>query len=93
MLLSAVEETYPYNTNTQNATTNAEDMWSVEQADSSYNPFPEYIYLGEDLGDGIFAWIQIGINATAGYTDNSCYSIAAYRDADCGHENANAMMM
>lgn len=93
VLRSAVEETYPYNTNTQNVTTNAEDMWSVEQADSSYDPFPEYIYLGENLDDGLFAWIQIGINATADYTDNSYYSIAAYRDADGGHENADAMMM
>jgi hypothetical protein len=80
----------PYTTNTQAITTNAEDMWSIAQADSAYDPFPEYIYLGEDLDDGLFAWIQIGINATADYTDNSYYSIAAYHDADGGHENSDS---
>lgn len=93
VLRSAVEETYPYNTNTQNVTTNAEDMWSVEQADSAYDPFPEYLYLGENLDDGLFAWIQIGINATADYTNNSYYNIAAYRDAQGGHQNEDSMMM
>ena len=90
VLRSAVEDTYPYNTNTQSITTNAEDMWSIEQADSAYDPFPEYIYLGDDLDDGLFAWIQIGINATADYTDNSYYSIAAYHDADGGHQNSDS---
>ncbi|KAJ5660501.1 hypothetical protein N7507_006952 [Penicillium longicatenatum] len=90
ILRSAVEDTYPYSTNTQSITSNAEDMWSVEQADSSYDPFPEYIYLGDDLDDGLFAWIQIGINATADYTDNSYYSIAAYHDANGGHENSDS---
>ncbi|CEJ57876.1 hypothetical protein PMG11_06554 [Penicillium brasilianum] len=86
VLRSAVEETYPYNTNTQSITSNEDDMWSVLQADSSYDPFPEYIYLGDSLEDGLFAWIQIGLNATADYTDNSYYSIAAYLEADGGHE-------
>ena len=89
-LRSAVEATYPYTLNTQAVTTNAEDMWSVEQADSSYDTFPEFVYLGDDLDDGLFAWIQIGINATGDYTDNSYYSIAAYHDANGGHENADS---
>lgn len=93
VLRSSVEDTYPYSTNTQNITSNAEDMWSVQQADSAYDPFPEYIYLGNDLDDGLFAWIQIGINATADYTDNSYYSIAAYHDADGGHENSDSLAM
>ncbi|KAJ5698845.1 hypothetical protein N7462_000850 [Penicillium macrosclerotiorum] len=93
VLRSAVEDTYPYTLNTQSVTTNADDMWSVKQADSAYDPFPEYIYLGDDLDDGLFAWIQIGINATADYTDNSYYSIAAYYDADGGHENSDSSAM
>ncbi|CAG8049148.1 unnamed protein product [Penicillium nalgiovense] len=85
VLRSAVEDTYPYNTNTQDITSNAEDMWSIVQADSAYDPFPEYVYLGEGLDDGLFAWIQIGINTTADYTDNSYYSIAAFHGADGGY--------
>ncbi|KAL3464548.1 Intradiol ring-cleavage dioxygenase [Aspergillus heterothallicus] len=90
VLRSAVEETSPYNTNTQDITTNADDMWSVEQASDEYDPFPEYVYLGQGLSDGLFAWIQIGINASADYTDNSYYSIAAYYDENGGHQNSGS---
>lgn len=90
VLRTAVEDTSPYNTNTQAVTSNAEDMWSILQADSAYDPFPEYIYLGEGLDDGLFAWIQIGINTTADYTDNSYYSIAAYHYADGGVQNSDS---
>lgn len=92
VLRSAVENTSPYNTNTQAITTNADDMWSVLQADSAYDPFPEYIYLGDDLDDGLFAWIQIGLNATADYTDDSYYSIAAYLEADGGYQNSDSVV-
>lgn len=81
----AVEETYPYNTNTFNVTSNNEDMWSVVQADASYDPFPQFVYLGDDITDGLFAWIQIGINATADHRDSSYYAVAGYLDADGGH--------
>ncbi|KAB8234181.1 hypothetical protein ETB97_010478 [Aspergillus alliaceus] len=89
-LRSAVEDTYPYNTNTQDITSNADDMWSVEQASSAYDPFPDYVYLGNDLKDGLFAWKQIGINVSADYTDNSYYSIAAYYDENGGHQNSDS---
>lgn len=91
-LRTAVEETSPYNTNTQVVTSNDDDMWSIEQADSSYDPFPQYVYLGDDITDGLFAWIQIGINASADYTDNSYYAIAAYYDQDGGHAESSSNM-
>ncbi|KAJ5926113.1 hypothetical protein N7516_007886 [Penicillium verrucosum] len=90
VLRTAVEETSPYNTNSQAVTSNAEDMWSILQADNAYDPFPEYIYLGEGLDDGLFAWIQIGINTTADYTDHSYYNIAAYHYADGGYQNSDS---
>ncbi|PYH88612.1 GPI anchored dioxygenase [Aspergillus ellipticus CBS 707.79] len=93
VLRTAVEDTYPYTTNTQDVTSNADDMWSVEQASSAYDPFPEFLYLGDSIQDGLFAWIQIGINTTADYTDNSYYSIAAYYDEDGGHENEDSAAM
>ncbi|TIC93666.1 hypothetical protein CH35J_009045 [Colletotrichum higginsianum] len=82
---SAVEELYPYNTNEQAVTSNAEDMWSILQADASYDPFPQFVYLSDDLQDGLFAWIQIGVNASADYTDDDYYSIAGYLDEEGGH--------
>ncbi|KOC14517.1 putative GPI anchored dioxygenase [Aspergillus flavus AF70] len=90
VLRSAVEDTYPYTTNTQDITSNADDMWSIEQASSAYDPFPDYVYLGNDLKDGLFAWKQIGINVSADYTDNSYYSIAAYYDENGGHQNTDS---
>ncbi|KAF6819633.1 GPI anchored protein [Colletotrichum musicola] len=89
-LRSAVEELAPYNTNTQSVTSNAEDMWSVLQADASYDPFPQFVYLSDDLQDGIFAWIQIGVNASADYTDDEYYNIAGYIDADGGHASESS---
>jgi hypothetical protein len=90
-LRSAVEATYPYNTNTQNITSNDDDMWSIVQA-VDYDPFPEFLYLGSDVSDGLLAWIQIGVNVTADYTDNSYYSVAAVLQADGGHQNADQFM-
>jgi protocatechuate 3,4-dioxygenase beta subunit len=76
-LRSAAEAVYPYTTNEQAVTTNDEDMWSIVQADASYDPFPQYLYLGSDISDGLFAWIQIGINTSVDYTSDSYYTIAA----------------
>lgn len=90
-LRSAVEAIYPYNTNTVEATTNDEDMWSIVQTDDSYDPFPQFLYLGDDISDGLFAWIQIGINATADYQDNTYYAVAGYLDEDGGHAEANSL--
>ncbi|TVY86873.1 hypothetical protein LAWI1_G008489 [Lachnellula willkommii] len=84
-LRSAVEETYPYNTNTQTIVSNADDTWSVVQAENDYDPFPEYLYLGDDITDGLLAWIQIGINVTADQTTSDDYSVAAVIQADGGH--------
>ncbi|EPE02582.1 gpi anchored cell wall protein [Ophiostoma piceae UAMH 11346] len=89
-LRSAVEAVYPYTTNTQAATTNDEDMWSIVQADSSYDPFPEFVYLGDDVSEGLFAWLQIGVNVSADYQADEYYNVAAYLDADGGHALASS---
>lgn len=92
-LRSAVEATYPYNTNTVTETTNDEDMWTIVQTDSSYDPFPEFIYLGDDITEGLFAWIQIGINATADYSEAEYYNVAGYLAEDGGHASStNALV-
>ncbi|KAI0967443.1 Intradiol ring-cleavage dioxygenase [Xylaria arbuscula] len=84
-LRAEVEATYPYNTNTQPLTTNDEDMWSILQADANFDPIPSFVYLGDSIEDGLFAWIQIGINASADYTTDQYYGVAAYRDQEGGH--------
>lgn len=85
-LRSAVELVAPYNTNTQAITSNADDMWSIVQAENDYDPFPEFIYLGDSVEDGLFAWIQIGINVTADQSSSDYYSVAAIYQADGGHQ-------
>ncbi|KAH7366617.1 Intradiol ring-cleavage dioxygenase [Pyrenochaeta sp. MPI-SDFR-AT-0127] len=86
-LVAAVEATEPYNQNTQAYTSNDEDMWSIIQAENDYDPFPQFVYLGDDITDGLMAWIQIGINATADYTDDEYYNVAADYQAGGGVAN------
>jgi hypothetical protein len=62
-LISAVEATSPYSTNTQDVTTNANDSILSEEADT-IDPVMEYVYLGEDVSDGIFAWITVGVDSS-----------------------------
>jgi hypothetical protein len=90
-LVSAVEATAPYNTNTQAYTSNDEDMWSIVQAGETFDPFPQFIYLGDDITDGLLAWIQIGINSTADHTDDSYYAVAASYQAGGGVANADSL--
>ncbi|KAH7081251.1 Intradiol ring-cleavage dioxygenase [Paraphoma chrysanthemicola] len=89
-LISAVEATEPYASNTVAYTSNDEDMWSIIQTDAEYDPFPQFVYLGDGVEDGLMAWIQIGINATADYTDDDYYNVAADYQAGGGVANADA---
>lgn len=69
-LIDEVEEVSPYNTNTNSITTNAEDsvLGEQETEDSDSDPVFNYVYFnGEDVTDGLFTWIQIGVNASATY--------------------------
>jgi len=67
-LKSAVEALAPYNTNTQAVTTNAQDGIAPDEATAEYDPFLQYVHLGEKLSDGLLMWITIGVNSSA---DNS----------------------
>lgn len=65
-LISQVEEVAPYNTNTQELTLNTEDSILAEEAED-VDPFPQYVFLGDDVSDGVFGWIAFGLDATAAY--------------------------
>ncbi|GME37095.1 GPI anchored cell wall protein [Neofusicoccum parvum] len=89
-LRTAVEATYPYSTNTEEPVTNDDDMWAPYQADNSYDPFPEFIYLNsEDITGGLLAWISIGIDPTVDRDSNA--TAAAYLAADGGHSTGNTV--
>lgn len=46
----------------------------------------EYVYLGDDISDGIFAWISVGMDPTV----DSSVSPAAYYTEQGGVENENS---
>ena len=88
-LISAVEETEPYNSNTQEVTDNSEDSILSEEADTDgVDPFMSYVYLGDTVKGGLFAWLAFGINTTA----TSSVTPAAFLYEDGGVENPDSGM-
>ncbi|KAL9114062.1 MAG: hypothetical protein Q9227_001834 [Pyrenula ochraceoflavens] len=83
-LISQVEATTPYSTNTQAVTTNEEDMILSTEADSS-DPIMEYVLLGDTVSDGLLGWITVGIDPT----ESNTVSAAANYYAGGGVENSN----
>ncbi|KAF4767813.1 hypothetical protein N7455_011331 [Penicillium solitum] len=84
-LITAADEVSPYSSNTQEVTLNSDDSILSEELDT-IDPFMEYVYLGDDISDGIFAWISVGMDPTV----DSSVSPAAYYTEQGGVENENA---
>ncbi|KAF7586440.1 hypothetical protein BBP40_008903 [Aspergillus hancockii] len=86
-LVNKVEATYPYNTNNVSITENADDhVVQDETEDSASDPFFEYAFLGDELEDGLFAWITMGVNVSASYDT----SYAALLTSSGGVSNSNS---
>lgn len=66
-------------------TLNSDDSILGEELDT-IDPFMEYVYLGDNLSDGIFAWISVGMDPTV----DTSVSPAAYYTEQGGVENENA---
>jgi len=67
-LLTEVEATSPYSTNTQEVTENADDSILSEEAAEDFDPFFEYVLLGDDVSEGVLAWVSIGVDMTQAET-------------------------
>ncbi|KAA8899512.1 Intradiol ring-cleavage dioxygenase, partial [Sphaerosporella brunnea] len=65
-LISEVELNEPYASNTQELTTNVDDTIMSGEA-ASMDPVFEYVLLGDEVSEGVLAWISIGIDASASY--------------------------
>ncbi|KAI1332464.1 Intradiol ring-cleavage dioxygenase [Xylariaceae sp. FL0255] len=78
-LIDEVEATYPYNTNTNPITTNAEDrvFGQQETTNTTSDPVFDYVFLGDDVTDGLFTWIVVGINTTASYTPTYSFELTS----------------
>lgn len=83
-LLTEVEATSVYATNTQTVTTNENDGILLQEAATS-DPFLEYVLLGDTVEDGLLGWLAFGIDTTLSET----VSAAAYLYADGGVSNSN----
>ncbi|KAK6199656.1 hypothetical protein LQW54_010040 [Pestalotiopsis sp. IQ-011] len=58
-----VELLYPYNTNTQTVTSNADDKVFLVEAPTS-DPVFRYVQLGDSIEDGFLAWMVLSVNTT-----------------------------
>ncbi|KAG7445681.1 uncharacterized protein BT62DRAFT_173312 [Guyanagaster necrorhizus] len=70
-LITAVEATSPYVTNTIAITENEDDRVftaGVEpDSGTGVDPTLEYVYLGDGLSDGLLFWGTVGVDLTASY--------------------------
>ncbi|KAH7396390.1 Intradiol ring-cleavage dioxygenase [Pyrenochaeta sp. MPI-SDFR-AT-0127] len=82
-LIHAAEAVSPYTTNRQTLLLNANDGIFAQEAATS-DPVLNYVYLGDDVSDGIFGWVTVGLNPNAVTTPRA----AAYIDENGGHANA-----
>ncbi|KAF4317574.1 hypothetical protein BBO99_00006804 [Phytophthora kernoviae] len=76
-LISEVEATSMYATNTQQLTLNANDNIYNESTVTSFDPVMEYVLLGDTVEDGIFAWISVGVDMTLAKSVSAASTITA----------------
>ncbi|KIJ29078.1 hypothetical protein M422DRAFT_189042 [Sphaerobolus stellatus SS14] len=83
-LLDLVETVGPYASNTQEVLRNANDGVFAEEAES-VDPVVEYILLGDDIIDGVFGWLSIGVNPDASYVPSPAEICEVARSRDALH--------
>jgi hypothetical protein len=62
-LVDQVSKLKPYMENKMSRTSNKQDFLLGQSAANGADPIVEYILLGEQISQGIFAWINFGIDA------------------------------
>lgn len=74
-LITKVEATSPYSSNTQQLTTNARDSIFLQEAATS-DPVVEYSLLGSSVTDGLFGWVAFGIDTSVSKTPRPAATLA-----------------
>ncbi|KAH9117933.1 hypothetical protein AeMF1_008685, partial [Aphanomyces euteiches] len=69
-LITQVSATGTYATSNQQLTLNANHSIFGQETATGFDPVMEYVFVGDSIEDGIFAWISIGINASVSETVN-----------------------
>lgn len=75
-LITQVEATAPYSTNTQQITLNSADQILASEA-ATTDPLIEYSLLGSDVSAGIFGWVAFGIDLTSQNTISAAATLYA----------------
>jgi protocatechuate 3,4-dioxygenase beta subunit len=77
-LITEVEATSPYSTNTVTLTTNAEDrVFSDETEGTTSDPVLNYVWLGDSLSDGLLGWTTVAVDTSATYDPNYSFVYTA----------------
>jgi hypothetical protein len=63
-LITAAESVSPYTTNTQPLLLNADDGIFAQEAATS-DPVLNYVFLGDKVEEGVFAWVTVGVDPSA----------------------------
>ncbi|KAH6686797.1 Intradiol ring-cleavage dioxygenase [Plectosphaerella plurivora] len=88
-LINAVELTSTYSDNQQSLTLNENDsIFEQEAATDGVDPVMEYTMLGDNIEDGLFAWLAFGVNKT----DSQKISPAVFLYEGGGVENEDSGM-
>ncbi|CAJ2512404.1 Uu.00g054190.m01.CDS01 [Anthostomella pinea] len=66
-LRDAVESLAPYNTNEIPVTSNVEDLFGGYASTAEYDPFMNYVVLGNSLESGLFAWTELALNTSSNW--------------------------
>ncbi|GMF62816.1 unnamed protein product [Phytophthora fragariaefolia] len=74
-LITKVQSTGVYAVNTNPVTTNSEDFIALQSAADEFDPFLQYVQLGESLEDGLLSWISVGVDTT---NDNTVSAAGVY---------------
>lgn len=75
-LITEINSNYsPYTTNTIAIVDNADDRVFAEETLTNSDPVMDWVMLGDEVSDGLFMWITMGIDSTASY---SASAAAAY---------------
>ncbi|KAG9415095.1 hypothetical protein AC1031_008523 [Aphanomyces cochlioides] len=76
-LITQVAATGTYANSSQQLTLNANDSIFQQAAAAGFDPIMEYVFVGDSIEDGIFAWISIGINASVSKSVSSAAFLTA----------------
>ncbi|KAG2502268.1 hypothetical protein JM16_009851, partial [Phytophthora kernoviae] len=76
-LLTEVQSTDIYAVNTWEITENADDSILAQAAADEFNPFVEYVRLGDSIEDGLLTWISVGVDMTSEYSESAAATYTA----------------